>query len=67
MGLQQGSAVHLVWNLAVFIFALGDLPAVGAQALKEIRIGTSDVTSTNFSIYFAKDRRLFERMVWIPK
>ena len=37
------------------------------QALKEIRIGSSDVTSTNFSIYYAKDRKLFQKEGLDPK
>ena len=64
---KEGFAVKLVSILAVLIFSLSDLPAAGAQALKEIRIGTSDVTSTNFSIYYAKDRRFFEREGLDPK
>jgi NitT/TauT family transport system substrate-binding protein len=66
-GLKEGFAVNLVSILAVLIFSLSDLPSAGAQALKEIRIGTSDVTSTNFSIYYAKDRRFFEREGLDPK
>jgi hypothetical protein len=58
---KEGSTMKLVSILAVLIFSLSGLPSAGAQALKEIRIGTSDVTSTNFSIYYAKDRRFFER------
>lgn len=64
---KEGSAVTLVSILAVLIFSLSGLPAAGAQVLKEIRIGTSDVTSTNFSIYYAKDRRFFEREGLDPK
>ncbi len=64
---KEDSAVSLVSILAVLIFSLSGLPAAGAQALKEIRIGSSDVTSTNFSIYYAKDRRFFEREVWIRR
>ena len=64
---KKDSAVNLVSILAVLIFSLSDLPSAGAQALKEIRIGTSDFTSTNFSIYYAKDRRLFEREGLDPK
>jgi NitT/TauT family transport system substrate-binding protein len=64
---KEDFAVNLVSILAGLIFSLSDLPSAGAQALKEIRIGTSDVTSTNFSIYYAKDRRLFEREGLDPK
>jgi ABC-type nitrate/sulfonate/bicarbonate transport system substrate-binding protein len=53
--------------VAVLTCFLSDLPAAGAQTLKEIRIATSDVTSTNFSIYYAKDRRFFEREGLDPK
>jgi ABC-type nitrate/sulfonate/bicarbonate transport system substrate-binding protein len=65
--MMKGSTVQLVFILAVLIFSLGDLTAVRGQALKEIRIGTSDVTSTNFSIYYAKDRRFFEKEGLDPK
>ena len=67
MGLKKRSAVPLVSIIAVLIFSLGNLPAAGAQALKEIRIGSSDVTSTNFSIYYAKDRRFFAKEGLDPK
>ncbi|HSE88508.1 MAG TPA: ABC transporter substrate-binding protein [Candidatus Binatia bacterium] len=68
MGLKtNGSVIQLVSILVVLVFSLGDLPAVEAQALKEIRIGTSDVTSTNFSIYYARDRRFFEKEGLDPK
>jgi NitT/TauT family transport system substrate-binding protein len=64
---KEGSAIRFASILAVLIFALSDLRSVEAQALKEIRIGTSDVTSTNFSIYYAKDRKFFEREGLDPK
>jgi ABC-type nitrate/sulfonate/bicarbonate transport system substrate-binding protein len=64
---KQGAAFKWVSLLAALGFSLSDLPTAGAQALKEIRIGTSDVTSTNFSIYYAKDRRFFEREGLDPK
>lgn len=68
MGLKtKGCAIQLVSILVVLVFSLDDFPAVEAQALKEIRIGTSDVTSTNFSIYYAKDRRFFEKEGLDPK
>jgi ABC-type nitrate/sulfonate/bicarbonate transport system substrate-binding protein len=57
----------LVSILVVFLLPLSHLSIVEAQSLKEIRIGTSDVTSTNFSIYYAKDRRFFEREGLDPK
>ncbi len=43
--------MKLVSILAVLLFFLSGPPSAGAHALKEIRIGSSDVTSTNFSIY----------------
>jgi len=43
--------MKLVSILAVLLFSLSGPPSAGAHALKEIRIGSSDVTSTNFSIY----------------
>jgi ABC-type nitrate/sulfonate/bicarbonate transport system substrate-binding protein len=62
----KGSSIQLV-STVVFVFFLGALSVVDAQSLKEIRIGTSDVTSTNFSIYYAKDRKLFEQEGLDPK
>jgi NitT/TauT family transport system substrate-binding protein len=64
---KQGAVFKWFSLLAALGFSLNDLPTAEAQALKEIRIGTSDVTSTNFSIYYAKDRRLFEREGLDPK
>jgi ABC-type nitrate/sulfonate/bicarbonate transport system substrate-binding protein len=64
---KKGFPVRWVSIVAALIFYWSHLPAAGAQALKEIRIGTSDVTSTNFSIYYAKDRRLFEKEGLDPK
>ena len=64
---KKDSAIKWVSILAVLLFSLSDLAAAGAQMLKEIRIGTSDVTSTNFSVYYAKDRRFFEREGLDPK
>jgi ABC-type nitrate/sulfonate/bicarbonate transport system substrate-binding protein len=64
---KEGSAVQFISTLAVLVIALSDLRFAEAQALKEIRIGTSDVTSTNFSIYYAKDRKFFEREGLDPK
>ena len=66
-GAVQGFRLKWILILAVLIFSLNDIPAVGAQALKEIRIGSSDVTSTNFSIYYAKDRRFFQKEGLDPK
>ena len=64
---KKGFAVQWGSIVPALIFYLSHLPAAGAQALKEIRIGTSDVTSTNFSIYYAKDRRFFEKEGLDPK
>ncbi len=64
---KEGSTMKLVSILAVLIFSLSGLLTAGAQSLKEIRIGSSDVTSTNFSIYYAKDRRLFQKEGLDPK
>jgi NitT/TauT family transport system substrate-binding protein len=64
---NKGFPVKCIWIIAVLTCFLSHLPAAGAQTLKEIRIGTSDVTSTNFSIYYAKDRRFFEKEGLDPK
>lgn len=64
---EEVSAIKLLSILAVVIFSLSRVPGAGGQALKEIRIGSSDVTSTNFSTYYAKDRRFFEKEGLDPK
>lgn len=64
---KEGSAVQFISLLAVILFAFSAVHSAEAQALKEIRIGTSDITSTNFSIYYAKDRKFFEREGLDPK
>jgi ABC-type nitrate/sulfonate/bicarbonate transport system substrate-binding protein len=37
------------------------LEIVGAQSLKEVRIGSSDISFSNFSTYYARDRKFFEK------
>ena len=64
---KEDSTMKLVSILAVLLFSFSGLLTAGAQSLKEIRIGSSDVTSTNFSIYYAKDRRLFQKEGLDPK
>jgi ABC-type nitrate/sulfonate/bicarbonate transport system substrate-binding protein len=64
---KNGLPTRRLWILAVITWVFSYLPTAGAQALKEIRIGTSDVTSTNFSIYYAKDRGFFEKEGLDPK
>ncbi|HEY7164878.1 MAG TPA: ABC transporter substrate-binding protein [Candidatus Binatia bacterium] len=64
---EKASAIELLSILAPVLFFLGYVPLAGAQGLKEIRIGSSDVTSTNFSTYYAKDRRFFEKEGLDPK
>jgi NitT/TauT family transport system substrate-binding protein len=64
---KNGLPTRRLWILAVITWVFSYLPPAGAQALKEIRIGTSDVTSTNFSIYYAKDRGFFEKEGLDPK
>jgi len=49
MGEHEGLSNPIV-SIPVFVFCLGGLRAVEAQSLKEIRIDTSDVTSTNFNL-----------------
>jgi ABC-type nitrate/sulfonate/bicarbonate transport system substrate-binding protein len=38
-----------------------------AQALKEIRIGSSNISYTNFSTFYARDRKFFEKEGLSPK
>ncbi len=40
----------------ILIFA----PSAGAQPLKEIRIGSSDITVSNLCTFYARDRKFFE-------
>ena len=39
----------------------------GAQALKEIKIGSSNISYTNFSTFYARDRKFFEKEGLSPK
>ena len=64
---EEGSAVQLVFLAGLVMFSFSAPRPAESQVLKEIRIGTSDVTSTNFSIYYAKDRKFFEREGLDPK
>src|SRR5262245_5709143 len=64
---KKDSAAKWVLLLSILVSSVTNLPTAGGQGLKEIRIGTSDVTSTNFSIYYAKDRGLFEKEGLDPK
>ena len=49
--------------LAVLFPLLG----AGAQPLKEIRIGSSNISYTNFSTFYARDRKFFEKEGLSPK
>lgn len=64
---KEDSAPKWLLILAILLFSLTNLSVAVAEGLKEIRIGTSDVTSTNFSIYYAKDRGFFEKEGLDPK
>lgn len=46
-----GLALFLVMSSAVF---------ASAQTLKEVRLGSTDITVSNFSSFYARDRRFFE-------
>lgn len=64
---RKGSACFFCF-LVILIFILFAGPrSIKAQAGREIRIGTSDVTSTNFAIYYARDRKFFEKEGLDPK
>lgn len=43
------------------IFVLGCLDAVAAQSMREVRIGSSDLSFSNFTTYYARDRKFFEK------
>ena len=64
---KQSSTARLVLILALILSPCGYPQPTNAQALREIRIGTSDVTSTNFAIYYARDRKFFEKEGLDPK
>jgi ABC-type nitrate/sulfonate/bicarbonate transport system substrate-binding protein len=64
---KEDSAPKWLLIPAILLFSLTNLSVAVAEGLKEIRIGTSDVTSTNFSIYYAKDRGFFEKEGLDPK
>jgi ABC-type nitrate/sulfonate/bicarbonate transport system substrate-binding protein len=64
--LQKGKKMMIM--LAVAILAtLFPLSWAGAQALKEIRIGSSNISYTNFSTFYARDRKFFEKEGLSPK
>ena len=64
---KQCFAIELLSTLAALVFFFSYFPGARAQMLKEIRIGSSDVTSTNFSTYYAKDRGFFQKEGLDPK
>ena len=49
------SVIGLAWFLVVFAPVF-----VSAQPLKEIRLGSTDITVSNFCSFYARDRKFFE-------
>jgi ABC-type nitrate/sulfonate/bicarbonate transport system substrate-binding protein len=54
-------AYKLSLVLALLISLLGESRRALAQPLKEIRIGSSNISVTNICTYYARDRKFFER------
>jgi len=58
----------MILTLIATVFALLlPLRGAGAQPLKEIRIGSSNISYTNFSTFYARDRKFFEKEGLNPK
>ena len=55
------SAYKLPFVLAVVIFVLAHPGLTTAQSLQEIRIGSSNISVTNFTAFYARDRKFFEK------
>jgi ABC-type nitrate/sulfonate/bicarbonate transport system substrate-binding protein len=52
---------EILWRLSLLCFwILIFAPSAGAQPLKEIRIGSSDITVSNLCTFYARDRKFFE-------
>lgn len=45
----------------LIISVLGCLDGVAAQSMREVRIGSSDLSFSNFTTYYARDRKFFEK------
>ena len=48
------------WLSLLCFWILVVAPSAGAQPLKEIRIGSSDITVSNLCTFYARDRKFFE-------
>ena len=48
------------WRSLLCFWILVFAPSAGAQPLKEIRIGSSDITVSNLCTFYARDRKFFE-------
>jgi len=48
------------WLSLLCFWILVFAPSAGAQPLKEIRIGSSDITVSNLCTFYARDRKFFE-------
>lgn len=56
-----GFALRLFVVLAVLIAHLVFLRSAAAQSLQEVRIGSSNISVTNFCAYYARDRKFFQK------
>ena len=63
---QKGKEMMTKLMLAVLAI-LFPVYGAGAQALKEIKIGSSNISYTNFSTFYARDRKFFEKEGLSPK
>ena len=64
---KKSSTAKFIFILALILSPCSNPQSARAQPLREIWIGTSDVTSTNFAIYYARDRKFFEKEGLDPK
>ena len=65
--LQKGKAMMTKLLLTTVLTVLFPLHSAAAQSLKEIKIGSSNISYTNFSTFYARDRKFFEKEGLSPK
>jgi NitT/TauT family transport system substrate-binding protein len=60
VGLKLLEDVAMIGLILVLVLALLSPGFVAAQSLKEIRVGSSNISVTNVVAYYARDRKFFE-------
>ena len=58
--MKIGMTEMVRWLSLLYFWILIFAPSAGAQPLKEIRIGSSDITVSNLCTFYARDRKFFE-------